>query len=218
MAVKGFEMSFFISTEEILAFVAARNVGVKISALSDGKSLKQPRVPKEERKLLEGPKDDDDKEVKQRRAKGPMRRGKDENGNAVIAWQQMLQSFAKHPHHRRAVGELGAVLESIGLAPKSVSPQVSMMQNKGWLKRLEPGVYQLTAKGGVMAQQLGYKVADRKVEKKAKPPKAVAPKKVKPKKEKPKKPNEPEGPARATIEEPTPLSTEATGIEIKETV
>lgn len=149
MAIKAFEVSFLISTEEMLAFVAHRNTAVKINALQDGKSHLPKALGHQAPKLLEGP--------KKTRPRG-------ENG---IAWHRMLEAFAIAPDHSKSTRELGKVLHNMGLSPKSVSPQVSMMQKKGWLRRTEPGIYQMTAKGGVEAQKLGYRIADTRV--KAKP-------------------------------------------------
>lgn len=153
MAIKAFEISFLISTEDMLAFVATRNGAVRINALSDGSSQpvkmpKQVAPPKSKPKLLAGPK-----------TKGKKRRAK--KGDTP-SWQLMLQAFAKHPDHTRQLKSLESIMTAHGLSTKSISPQISMMKKKGYLKQLDKGTYQMTSKGGSMASQLGFHVAERR--------------------------------------------------------
>lgn len=152
MAIKAFEISFLISTEDMLAFVATRNGAVRINALSDGNSqpVKMPPKPK----LLAGPKT----KGKERRAKTPPRTKKSD----MPSWQLMLQAFAKHPDHTRQLKSLESIMTAHGLSTKSISPQISMMKKKGYLKQLDKGTYQMTSKGGSMASQLGFHVAERR--------------------------------------------------------
>jgi hypothetical protein len=160
MAIKKLTFSFEVPVTQLLGLIATGNTGLKIDVLGDDKVHHVPRLMNgQAQKLLEGPKT----------GKHPKtNRGKDASGKPAIAWQRLLEAFAKNPDHTKGIGDLGTLLEGFGLSKKSVSPQLSMMQKKGWLKRLDAGVYQMTAKGGVMAQRLGFHIADRKLKTKKK--------------------------------------------------
>jgi hypothetical protein len=166
MAIKKLTFTFEVPITQLLGLIATGNTGLKIDVQGDERAIPKKLLNGHAPKLLTGP-------PMQERRGGHTQRGRDENGKPAIGWHKMLEALAKNPEHTKTTIDLGHLLETLGLSKKSVSPQISMMQKKGWLKRLEPGVYQMTAKGGVEASRLGFMTAPRKA-KKAKPTKSAA--------------------------------------------
>jgi hypothetical protein len=152
MPIRKLNFSFEVPITQLLGLIATGNAGLKIDVIGDDRVGHAPkRINGHAPKLLEGPK-----------------RGKNGDHKHPPSWQAMLRALAKHPEHTKAVGELGHLLVGMGLSAKSVSPQLSMMKKKGWVRQVESGVYQMTAKGGVEAQRLGFEVTDRKLKPDAK--------------------------------------------------
>jgi hypothetical protein len=139
MAIKKLTFSFDVEMPELLAFIAARNSNLRIDVMGD-----KPKTPKALNgtapKMLEGP-----------RGLGV---GKGRPKAGVPSWQLILKAMVAAPEHTTAVLGLRPMMESHGLSDKSISPQITNMIGKGFVKRIRPGVYQATAKGVAEAAKL----------------------------------------------------------------
>ena len=133
MAIKKLHIGFDIDVADFVAYIAARNTGMKIDVLGENKPAKIPRV---DQKLLEGPR-------------------KPRQTNGVPSWHYILKAMCDDPKATRTIKELSAIVVAHGLAKNSASPQVDMLRKRGWMKRTAPGVYIATPRGIAEAQKLG---------------------------------------------------------------
>lgn len=146
MAIKKLTFSFEVPITQLLGLIATGNTGLKIDVAGDEHPQKIVKALANGAavKLLEGPKPN---------------RSSNRSSNGIPSWQIMLRAFAANPDHTKATRDLMPLLTEVGLKKNSASPQLEMMKRKGWLKRIDKGVWQLTAKGAVEAGKLGFPVA-----------------------------------------------------------
>jgi hypothetical protein len=155
MAIKKLTFSFEVPITQLLGLIATGNSGLKIDVLGDDRPAPQKRLNHHNGvKLLEAPKQPRIPRVR--------------SANGKPSWVSMLEALAKNPEHTKSTTDLGRVLEANGLSAKSVSPQLSKMQENGMVTRTEPGVYRLTAKGLREAIQRGFGVTRKPPKKKKK--------------------------------------------------
>ena len=140
MALKKMRVSFDIDIPVFLSMLAAANSGMNIDVFGDDKP---PKLPKQLRnghapKLLEGPK----------QRGGAVQRGADSNGKRVTAYSTLLAFFAANKDRGIRPVELQPSLEAIGLAAKSVSPQLTKLRQDGFVKKNPAdGLYHVPARG-----------------------------------------------------------------------
>lgn len=155
MAIKKLTFSFEVPITQLLGLIATGNTGLKIDVAGDERATKAVKALANGHapKLLESP----DAHAKRQKKR-----------NDMPGWHLLLKAMAANPEHTKAVRDLAKMLSGAGLSEKSVSPQLSMMQKKSWMKRIDEGVYQLTAKGALQAEKLGFHVSERRLKAKKK--------------------------------------------------
>lgn len=158
MAIKKLTFSFEVPITQLLGLIATGNTGLKIDVAGDERSTKAIKALANGHapKLLESP-------------EAHARRGTtNRSDNGMPSWHMMMKALAANPDHTKSTMDLGKMLASTGLSEKSVSPQLSKMKKDGFVKAIDKGVYQLTAKGALHAEKLGFPVAHRKLKPKPK--------------------------------------------------
>lgn len=140
MPIKKLTFSFDVPLTSLLSLLAAGQADLRIDVLGDDKPVPLSKLlgANGVAGLLEGPK----------RVKGPPKpRAKDANGKSTTSLDLILGAMAKNPDHIQTSSDLKACLVAGGLKPNSVSPQLTEAMKRGWTRKLEFGVYQLTFEG-----------------------------------------------------------------------
>lgn len=141
MAFKKVRFSFDLDMPVLLSMLAAAGSDMKIDVFADAKSAKQPKQLKNGHapKLLEAPK---------RTGHGTDNRGRDSNGKRMTSYSAILSFMVANKERGIRPVEMHPVMETIGLSPKSVSPQLTKLRKDGFVKKhADDGLYHVTARG-----------------------------------------------------------------------
>jgi hypothetical protein len=139
MPIKKLTFTFEVPITQLLGLIATGNSGLKIDVLGDDRPHKAKAPLNGQVPLIEGPK---------RKPGGGGKRGK------VPSSTRVLLAMIETPDHTITNKTAGAMLESHGMAGKSVSPIFTVFRRKKYVTRAQPGVFRLTAAGLREAQKI----------------------------------------------------------------
>lgn len=133
MPAKTARFYFDVPINQLLALVAAGHSELRIDIMGDNKPPRKV-IANGAPALLEPPR-------------------RHRNGTPI--WQLMLKTYAADPKSSKTNGNLREAIAAEGFSKGSFSSQLDKLLKRGFIKRVEKGCYQITAKGVAAAEKLG---------------------------------------------------------------
>jgi len=145
MAIKNVTFSFDIPITMLLSLIETGNAAMRVDVYGDNKPPKGvPAINGHAPKLLEAPKP---KKARTRRSRtGPR--------NNVPNWHLIILALADAPDRTLSHNDMKPILVARGMSANSASPITTVMRQKGWVKRIGDGTFQLTQRGERQAAKL----------------------------------------------------------------
>jgi hypothetical protein len=142
MAIKKLTVSFDLPIPVFLSMLAAGNSGMKIDVFGDDSPAKT-------RKLLNGANPQALLEAPKSSRTGTRNaRGRDASGKLVTSYRTIWDAIvAAGADKNISTRDLRLLMPRIGLSEKSVSPQITKLRVDGYVRKMDNGVYRITARG-----------------------------------------------------------------------